>query len=281
MHHLNQESLYIYKPKWTCGDGYLYMGSYGGYLIAGSSTRRELPTEFFNHELISLNTQDLDEVSCFVEEWGMPFHPTRFGSIPYRALGSNAKDQIDAAVDVTDALAELLIEQMLEIRTWATECVVISAAEAQLSLLHMQKAVFAIREIVVDGFSENEGYIELINASATRSGVISILGRHQDHSIYIDDGSNMLSETTLTNAISNQVLGTISNPAPWQTCAYCGKPFKFQRDYSPREAKTNRKQSQTKYCCNRCSQNMKDVKRGKRNPPDWWESEVSLANPAR
>lgn len=281
LHQLNQDVLRISKPEWICGDGFMSLNRHGSYFSAGSSMRNDLPIEFFNHELISLNTEDSYEVACFVEEWGMPFHPTRFGSMPYESLGSDVKDQIDAAVNETDILAELLIDPMLEAKECAKECIIISEVETLLSLLHMQRAVLAIREIIVDGFSENEGYIELVNASATSAGVISIADKYQDHTKYIDDGCNMLSETTLTNAISNQILGTVSNSAPWQICAYCGKPFKFQRDYSPRKAKTVRKQSQTKYCCNRCSQNMKDVKRGKRNPPDWWEGEYSLTDPAR
>lgn len=248
-----------------------------------------LPIEFFNHDLMEVDASDDGSVAGFARAWGLPFHPARFGFWPSIVKFREVAD----AMRETDAIAEAHSGA-----EWET--LYLSMSEARLSISHLQSAVADLRRLVKgDAWDDDREYVTLFNCANRDERALAVpvpieFGpiKHEmflDHGAWIelDDWGFQRATYTLTNAICAQVVETVANPAPWQVCEYCGKPFKLQRDYSPRKAKTDRKQTQRKYCCNRCAQAMKDVRRGKRRPPEWWDDEktrsvlAKLDNPAR
>ena len=70
----------------------------------------------------------------------------------------------------------------------------------------------------------------------------------------------------LANAVANQIASTIADEAPWKRCSWCGNYFKKKRSRTD----WGRKQSSSKYCCEKCLQKMKDFRRGRTAPPKWW-----------
>lgn len=204
----------------------------------------DLPTEFFNHQLLEVNPEDENSVYQFVREWGFPFAEGN------RVSGEN----------LTNAAFNYLKPKSL--RNWIDDfdsmpmgLQVISYREASSVLRLLRKLVIASQEVVKDacglpGCSEEEmdffdENVSVLDDWSSNPHVVT-----QRFSAF---GNRGFYPATLTNAICNQVLEAMADPAPWRICACegCGLVFK-RKQGGKKPGHTGR--SDSVFCCNRCKE---------------------------
>ena len=248
----------------------------------------QLPAEFFGHELLDCNPDSNSELEQFSKTWGLLFHPLRFLDVKIDdlTLFPEAAFSFRFAIDSTDAIARKVAQEGGEFAFSG----IVSLEESRLALRFLQsmaKAAFAC-------IGSNQTAWEFDIA-----GCINPLARPQRlFGIYREDytaprNSNngcfqylpiecQKVEFTLANAVANQIIETHwDNSTEWKRCPWCGHYFKKRRVFSDRVTKTDRQQSNSKYCSEKCSQRIKDYRRDKRGAPDWWTPEQAEAEKSR
>lgn len=207
----------------------------------GRMLARDLPTEFFNHELMACDCDDFQSLQDFVTRWGFPYSPFRYSSLGARLL-RRERDRRNAtdAMELTDSLRRDLHA-------------VISLAEVKHAIGSLQWAVAEMRNSVVG--NEFENFTPLLNAAtcnALSAGVVT------DSKLVVARMSPLGAwwETErLTSAVCNQMVEAMADEAPWRICACegCGIPFKRKQS---RDSKADSRKN-SKYCSEACQQRQK------------------------
>ena len=274
--------LFCNPIKWNAGEFVISISAAPDRVVElfreSDEESKSLPVEFFARELLECDPQNTDSLIDFVSEWGLPFHPSRFGRYSMGSL--ERRERVYRAIEATDAI----MKESCDARAH------LSMEEASLSVADMQECVRGILSYV-EGIAEtcdlalvNAASANPWNVSKSKSGVqisddgksmaIDMMADWDNRKISINDvdcENHMLIGGTLTNAVCNQIIDTVLSDAPWKQCAHCGRVFKHQRNNSSRQPKTSKKPSDATYCSSTCRENAKK-KRQRAN---------AAANPAR
>jgi hypothetical protein len=227
------------------------------------SVQTGLPTEFFNHELMDVDTYSDASLIEFVSKWGLPYSPFRNAIFGY----GEDKREILETIDETESIInregkyksfntteelDKAIEEPQKNPSTGTEILyrgrgnIISVSEARLTLRQLQESVYSIRKhLLATKYHANPipvPYLLPINAGALNDKVI-----HDGKHIFITTQSN---KSDISNrgffmfAICDQVVRTIASPHPWKLCANktCQKPFKHAHSASEST-------EAAKFCC--------------------------------
>lgn len=226
-----------------------------GLLLVGDGllSADDLPTEFFNHQLMAVNADDFDSVCDFVRMWGLPYSPYRF--TPFADQAPKEARKVMRCTDKLGAGPNA---------NWA----VISSAEARHAIKCLQEMV-----INVWGAAMGEAYepsIALVNLTACNSKIVCAV--HDGEARPIEYGHGFPWEVErLTAAICNQIIETVADEAPWRLCARegCGVVFKHQqvRPKASRAEKASkikkpkpRQRVNAVCCCTACQERRKREK---------------------
>lgn len=223
-----------------------------GFWIDSSKSRivqaSELPTEFFNHQLLSRETQgvrevprnpyDMEHLVDFVSSWGFPFAPVRDIVAPMMLSldeGSLREQRFLEVLDEygigeTEALAVAMRERE------PNRACVISESEAMLSLGQLQQLVREIHSSIKGGTPLPELASLLIPYSSVNP--LQVRGASRFGA----------SEGSLTSAIVNQLVEALGEEGnPWRECACGGCEIVFKNKQSDAKATD----SDSYYCCDR------------------------------
>lgn len=153
-------SLVSFLSKFKVPDTYMLVPKNEGKTI----TEKDLPTEFFNHDLMDVNIEDVESVFEFFEKWGVPYHPLRFtaGAITHRLRLSSTGEYSEYHAESLSIFRSVLLsnfgmtamQERLEefsptpsiLKTYS-----ITFEEARYSIFALQFAVHNIREGVKFG----------------------------------------------------------------------------------------------------------------------------------
>lgn len=209
----------------------------------------ELPVEFFNHELMDVDSKNETEVVSFLEKWGFLFSPLRNDPECKQSaslLNVNAIKEFASAVNKTEELHDLDIagELLPNRRNRNNFDHVISLEEAKSSIIIMQLIVSELMQLIEDDEYWWRGEF-FVNACASNPYIAC--DRKNRSGIY--DNGNIPGSGLLVSAICNQIIKTISDETPWRKCECegCGRWFKHQNTTS----KTPHRDSG--YCSKKCS----------------------------
>lgn len=249
------DSRFIWDEEAECADEVDYSPHVVNYYLGepdylGRMYADDLPTEFFNHELMACNESDTEEVRRFIENWGMPFSPIRNDEGCLSDLGSVETLSIDG-IHGTDALTETFPEKL--------GCIV-SVKEAKATIAVLKKTVLLLRECIIASKSKENGEKSLIRKDGSMPymmmGRILSAASCNPFTIkaivpcYRGEESNrfipLMHIGRLTSAICNQIISTIANEElPWRKCACdgCDVLFKFQ------QSNAQTPNSDAYYCC--------------------------------
>lgn len=222
----------------------------------GLHTLDSLPIEFFNHELMGVDADDESQVFDFVKEWGFPFSPFRTNEKTIEQLANlidfdTHANAIGASENALNNAIYANCDDLPGVSVVGRD--VISFEEAKATIAELQNCVTMLYAIL-----ENEGrdlmmsvkaklMLGVVNACSNnpiRIGSIQVIGSDLDRTT---------GQITLTNAICNQIIDVVSDPAPWRLCANqngrkpCGRIFKHKRT----ESKTP--DVDARFCCKKCS----------------------------
>ena len=211
----------------------------------GEMLARDLPTEFFNHELMACDCDDFQSLQDFVTRWGFPYSPYRYSPFGARLLrrGRGRRTATDA-MELTDSLR----------RDFHA---VISLAEVKHAIGSLQWVVAEMRNSVVG--KEFANFTPLLNAATCNALSASVVTDSKPgvaRMFVTDSKPGVYWETErLTSAVCNQMVEAMADEAPWRICACegCGIPFK--RKQSRDSNADSRKNS--KYCSEACQQRQK------------------------
>lgn len=208
-------------------DGDLYVHN-----SRSSGNMDSLPVEFFSHQLMNVDVSNDASVLSFVTSYGIPKHPSRYG--PGGNIVWSHFDDIEREKKKTDSAFWETID--LYDGCWE----IVTFEEVKLSIDDLQSA---IREMFrcIRGEVEDWGLANVINSGATNPVVV--------HS-----GLLTFPDYSLTNAICNQVIETISDETEWKicNCEGCGRIFKHHQPEDGFSAKTGKNPSRSLYCCRKC-----------------------------
>lgn len=210
-------------------------------------TQADLPTEFFNHELMNVNVNDGEDVFSFVRTWGLPFLPDRNKGVHDMLLRASMEPygflwhtHVSKAIKQTEDmrkrwcdLGEEREEQLYE--------TVISHKEAAICIATLQHVVKGIQDAIRGNHKLQDGAAFMLNSVCCRDSLIGN-GRTAD----IEDNGNLKDRGLLTSAICNQIIEALEDAdTPWRECAYeeCSKLFKYQH------GKSDRPHKDSIYCC--------------------------------
>lgn len=177
-----------------------------------------LPIEFFNHQLLEVDTNSDESVRDFLK-YGFPFSPFRqfpeshvydYLRLYLRTFDMDLFASTYHGMKRTDS-----IEEMLEDR--------ISKQEAIATISFLQRMVHAIHEAVRHNTPLDDVYLACLNNASTNDDVVF------NNRV---EGIPYMSIKNLTNAICNQIVATIKSETEWYECEYCGKIFKHQQGAS-------------------------------------------------
>jgi len=239
---------------WELGDSTVYPGENGAYLEGGGSGMCELPTEFFTHALMDADISTDEGLARFAGEYGLPFHPFRFETRRWKRITQSEAD----AIAYTNSLNTSPESYDHTAR--------VSCAEARLALEAMRRASQALQDFVTTGQGDDAALNDFVNVCSGRITGLQGVQRVSDllgaqwvipgATSLFDDMGYHVTETTLTNAVANQMLETCGAEEPWHICNHCGRAYKYQASTQPRKSsfkpKTNRKQGGRLYCSDVC-----------------------------
>lgn len=266
-------------------------------------TAAELPTEFFNHQLLAVDVSNRESVVDFISHWGIPFSPFRseegmigdWGIFEEESVvGINETEEVikllsrftrDKIEEATLNYAEAYqggntVEQLVELaQTHSTlqDAVhadtagyVVSLREAAATLNLLKNMVFLLDRCISSETWKKADVDRIIGvlsaASSSRRMPTFVQDNSDDLSAY---GLTLRARGMLTAAICNQLCDALADREPWRLCASetCSVIFKRQQALSRRK-----KGSYTKpyagsiYCSTRCSEAQR--KRNRRKKKD-------------
>lgn len=224
-----------------------------------------LSIEFFNHELMDVNTELEQSIFEFVSKWGFPYSPVRqvnhkppeFARAHYQACKKTEK--LARTVEAARAAeGETPCNPPFAVATEYDD-IVISLEEASITIAALQSSVRSIWHHFTDG-----GQLKMYWVN---------LGKLYPYEIWSGDylqGEPPNEYGTfggLTAAICNQIISAAMNDTPWRKCACEECPVVFQ--YKQSSALSPNADSH--YCSKKCEERQK-----KRN-----QRSKKKANPAR
>jgi len=202
----------------------------------------DLPTEFFNHQLMSCDCSNFDALQDFVTAWGFPYSPYRYieGKDGFRALSrGNARKEAKNAFTFTDALIK------------SSYPAVVSLAEVKHAINSMQWVVTELRKAIAGEVFDD--FTIVLNAATCSDFMVGIV---KDSRVSRHMFGYCWEVERLTSAICNQIVDAMANDTPWRLCACkgCGVVFKSRAD-------TDNARGNAKYCSKTCQK--KQEKRNK------------------
>lgn len=211
-----------------------------------------IPTEFFNHQLLEVNTNDKAQLLEFVKKWGLPLSPLR---IDYFCLTENCDYVLNGDSGVKEKASAIVRKTRKAIKESDGNNEVshafrrcISLNEVRLTIELLQETSKAVIKSVLSKEPLEERYLRVINAGSCNEYVIVNRGTRT---------SEQFAKLDLTNAICNQLVATIADTrADWKMCACggCGRIFKRKQS----ENKTHDRDSM--YCSVKCKNREKKRK---------------------
>lgn len=219
----------------------------------------ELPTEFFNHQLLEINHENIGDLLEFSKKWGFIYSPVR-------NIGEYKEflNPLEFVIDRTNTFDSVLISPELEVLehidairqtdeyinkigdSEALKAPVISLSELSHSVLLLQESVNLV--MGYDSFFPSwfELALEVFNRCSCNENYF-------ETPVEIKANNKLYDRGLLTSAICNQVLETFSSDLPWKKCANekCFKHFKRK------QSGATSSNSKTKYCSIRCEQQQK------------------------
>lgn len=250
----------------------------------------DLPTEFFNHQLLKVDTDDRDSVVEFVSHWGIPFSPYRnkedavgeWGIYEDESLtGINETEeairllsrftperlrQVEISI-FSNEIGDLSQEKLIECFTTKekvndglyadTAGYVVSLREAAMTLRILQNLVFLLDRCISTNTWVKENVSLIVGTLSAGSSARQLLAfaEYQDEEISAYSTS-LRARGMLTAAICNQLCDTIADREPWRVCANekCSVIFKRQQALSRRRAgKYTKPYAGSIYCSTQCS----------------------------
>ena len=290
-----ENTLDVYRRYWPCADGRGTLSGvdavYTDTALGYESALNELPQEFYLHELMDIDTCDIDKVETFTRRWGMPYHPVRYCDLGLASLLMAEAAKKGASINVplgdTEEAAHGLAWKERQTMPEGIEkdthsgpygaCV--SLLEATYALEFMQRSVSCLMRFLSGETlrPSDKTILYSIGQCAMYSFEIYFNGDAW-YGAAFSSAEDGIPPFTLTNAIANQIIETAKDRTPYRRCAWCGRSFKYRRSDISKPAKTPRKQSSSLYCCQKCYQSMKDYRAEKiKSPPDWWTPEQKQA----
>ena len=201
----------------------------------------DLPTEFFNHQLMACDCTDLDAIHDFVTRWGFPYSPYRYSPLGFRLLRrGRARSEAKEAIEATDGLKRGLQPT-------------IALAEVRHAICSLQTIVNELHKAVAgDG---HEGNLHALNAAACNRFIAGKVEGSKLISTRFALGGNYSETERLTSAICNQMIDALADETPWRLCACegCGVIFKKKQS---REARDGARRN-SKYCSDTCQERQK------------------------
>lgn len=198
-----------------------------------------LPTEFYAHQLLEVDTGNRASVHGFVRSWGLPFSPLRYSECcvcPSSELEERGRMGIERTNELGSRYSVAYAERIISFEEAAATIDLLQAVTYQL---------FAVILAEVEGRCFEKGFCsDPINAVSCNGLLLeSMPSSTCTRPGYVPLGS-------LTSAIANQMIEVINDHAEWKICACdgCGKPFKHKQ--------TERKNPDSKsiYCCQKCAE---------------------------
>lgn len=225
----------LFRIGWPLAENELVVHEGSQFVVNGKgSSLDKLPVEFFSHQLMELDVSNTDKLLSFVSAYGIPRHPSRYG-IGGMPLNGERFDDVQSAKEKTD-LVQYVIHDVNDQPYWFST----SLEEVRLSLEDLQTDI-------QDMFNWMQR-----NDESYWSGRFINTGTAYPYTVHT--GKRTFPDFSLTNAICNQVVETISDDALWKTCECegCERPFKHHQPKKGTSAKTGKNPSRSKYCCIKC-----------------------------
>lgn len=224
--------------------------------MSSYQVRHQLPVEFFNHQLLSVDPNDECALVAFMEKWGLPFSPLRsadkplFGFILNEVITNKTlRQQMKHGIRESNAAFK-------KIPMPFDEKIPISRNEAASTLLMFQSIVKAIHASVLDGTPLSHEALAYVDLGATNTRVL--LNRNSNPLFM-----RLLSWQTLTAAICNQIIETVADEkAEWYQCENCGLVFKR------RQCESRKPDSDSICCCTTCKDHFQYAHRKKEGKSD-------------
>lgn len=240
----------------------------------------QLPTEFFSHELLDCDANNDGDIEKFSQKWGLLFHPLRFGEKKPKTACDlpGGYDRVYDTMRLTDGVAREAWKHGGQFGFSG----IVSLEESRFALRYMQLQIKAVYACIDGSASEADKAIaSQIDALARPQKLFAPDNeygiRRSGERPYLPIAWQQV-DFSLINAIANQIIETEwDKSTDWKRCPWCGHYFKKRRVFSEKLTKTDRQQSNSKYCCEKCSQRMKDYRRDKQKAPDWWTPEQAEA----
>lgn len=236
-----------------------------------------LPTEFFNHQILDINAENIGEIKSFSEEWGLLYSPLRnlnkdaidylfyLSAIDPHAQIKHSKEMVStsyrAIYDTEQCINEIKEEYLSKNSPFRNKYnPIVSTEELKHSIELTQEIIrFFMGYSSVSSF-EFGLYSEIISSCSCNShclpSPVDELG-----------GPILKNRGLLISAIFNQMLETFSSNDPWKKCANekCYKYFK-QKQTNAISGNTR-----SKYCCKKCEyqqskRNQRKAARNRNNP---------------
>lgn len=234
--------------SWKTSDGVIYRDENGAaFLKYSDEALSALPVEFFSHQLMDVDADSEEAISDFCKQYGVPLHPFRYTEYLYADIleieaaivktngldrDSVSCEEIRLAIhELQDSLSSMFAYIREESNTYNLNPIVAASCNPVASLQYSETPF---------DFSPNE-------AGSRSYGLVFWNSR--------------LEGCSLTNAICNQVIDTISDDRLlWRECQCedCDRVFKVKQ--SDRPSKTNRHPSNPRYCSTTC-----ENRQGQRN----------------
>lgn len=239
-------------------------------------TYSDLPIEFFNHQLLDVNHENVKDVINFIEKFGFPFSPIRnmkdvvLFMNPISHITNKENELLDVAfspememfehkdaIESTESLIETLKKNDRGLKH------VISLEEASYSIFLLQMVVNNLLGYDCDPFNSDTWLYfskEVVNRCSCSIDFF-------DTFLEIKPNESLYDRGLLTSAICSQILETFSSDLPWKKCANtnCSKVFKRKQSGA---ISAN---SKTLYCCKKCQEqqkkrNQRNAAKNRRNP---------------
>lgn len=236
---------------------------------------KELPTEFFNHQILDINTESIKDIEDFSKEWGFVYSPLRnlsktgVESLSYRIAPSAQNEKAEKTIlNLYDTIfdTELCIEavkkEYSENRLIYRHkyCPIISIQELKHAIELTQKIIRLFMGYSSISSFEFGLYSELISSCSCNNyyfpSPIDEIG-----------GPILKNRGLLISAILNQMLETFSSNDPWKKCAN-EKCYKYFKQKQSNAISGNTK---SKYCCKKCEyqqskRNQRNAAKNRNNP---------------
>jgi hypothetical protein len=232
-----------------------------------------LEVNFFSIELLRVNPDDSEALAQFMGQYGLLDCPYREASIPLSLAGT----VLPRAVRKTDRVRKRLQKEHMKKRVsaeldgWSG----LSSAEFEFLIgspphfVSFDEAVAVLRllqDTVKGLFScldnkrwEDSRLFEFVNKNASNDNRIVCAERKDISGNKEEASTTEIHIGSLTCAISNQIIATIVDDAPWYKCEAdkCGHWFKRKRG---KEKEKGTARTNSKYCSQTCLERMRKRK---------------------